>query len=382
MVTGGRKDLMQEHPTVFFVSGKPNGCDWYRLRQPAYKLQDLNLFPVALSSEVKETELEECLEKSDVIVTQHFTEKFLDYLDTAKGNQKIVFDYDDNIFRVSPYNPSYEHHGLSEVDVTLANGEVVHLWKQGERGFDVNRNMRKMGIFQEVLKRADLVTTPSSVLSGVLKQHGAKKTRVIKNCINPKLWSPLNITKDEYIRIGYQGGWSHYEDWLEIGEAIVEVMNKYPKTLLIVMGQHYPGAVKGLPEDRVIVEEWTSIEAYPWKFKSLNIDIGIAPLANNEFNVCKSEIKWEEYSALGIPTIASNIPPYNLAINHHQDGFLADDKKEWVAYLSELIESKNLRENIGNSARTSVLRKYDINEKVAEYSNAYLALFKRELIIA
>lgn len=370
-------------PNVLFVSGAQNGCDWYRIRQPAYKIIEKNALNCGISCEMTEDELQLSLNASDLIVTQHFSEKFLDFLEKEKRpDQKVVFDYDDNIFNVSPYNPSYRFHGTREVNVTMADGKEMNLWKQGVNGFDLSRNQGKIGVFQEVLERADLVTTPSLNLANVWKENGAKRVKVIKNFIDPKLWAPLSIQRDEYIRIGYQGGWSHYEDWMEISEALAEVMQKYPNVLLIVMGQHYPGAVKGIPEDRVIVEPWISIDAYPWKFKTLRIDIGLAPLAKNEFSVCKSEIKWEEYSALGIATVASNTPPYSVAIDDEKTGLLAKTKEDWVKALSALIENEKLRKDIAGAARETVLKRYDVNERVWDHINAYKSLFKQEILVA
>lgn len=373
---------MEERPTVLFVNGKPNGCDWYRLRQPAIKLMESRLFPCALSTELPPDDLELALSKSDVVVTQHFSEKLLDWaLNERAPHQKFVFDYDDNIFEVSPYNPAYEQHGVSEVKVTMADDTGVKLWEDGKNKFDLKRNRSKIFMFAETLKAADLVTTPSSVLSGVFKQHGAKKTKVIKNFIDLNLWKPVRLVPDGIVRIGYQGGWSHYEDWLEIQGAIATVMAKYPQVELVIMGQTYPGALKDLPANRVHSEWWVPIDAYPYKFKTLGIDIGIAPLANNAFNICKSEIKWEEYSALGIPTIASNIPPYSLAISHGKTGFLASNEAEWVEYLTELILYAARRRELGQAARAKIVESYDIDKRYKDYVEIYKGLFQKELIV-
>ena len=50
---------------------------------------------------------------------------------------------------------------------------------------------------------------------------------------------------------------------------------------------------------------------YPREMQLRKIDLLIAPLANNKFNECKSNIKWLEFSALGIPMAGQNICTYN-----------------------------------------------------------------------
>jgi len=37
-------------------------------------------------------------------------------------------------------------------------------------------------------------------------------------------------------------------------------------------------------------------DAYPMRLAGLRLDIGLAPLIDNEFNHCKSKIKYFEYS--------------------------------------------------------------------------------------
>ena len=50
---------------------------------------------------------------------------------------------------------------------------------------------------------------------------------------------------------------------------------------------------------------------YPREMQLRKIDLLIAPLVDNKFNQCKSNIKWLEFSALGIPMAGQNICTYN-----------------------------------------------------------------------
>ena len=44
---------------------------------------------------------------------------------------------------------------------------------------------------------------------------------------------------------------------------------------------------------------------------SKEMDFAVAPLVKNKMNLCKSFIKYLDYSALGLPGIYSNISPYS-----------------------------------------------------------------------
>src|SRR5437899_12979401 len=74
-----------------------------------------------------------------------------------------------------------------------------------------------------------------------------------------------------------------------------------------------------------------------WMCSNWKSHIGIAPLEKNAFNDAKSELKWLEYTALGIPTVASDFGPYKRAIGSGKDGFLTNDN--WELALTNLIEN-------------------------------------------
>ena len=366
---------------LFGSEGQPNGCNFYRIKQPLTYIAEKDIFPCATSSMLTGDDLDLWIDKADIIVSQKATsDKFLEFMFEQHGKQKFCIDLDDNIFAVSPYNPSYYYHGVKEVDFELPNGKMVQV-RDGLNGFDLKANELRLKICVNSLRLADMVTTPSSVLAGKLKNLGAKNVRVIKNFINFEHWQKLSLVKDEFIRIGWQGGMAHFEDWCEISDAIRRVMERYSNVLLVIMGTHYKGTTIGFPEDRIVAVQWLPIEIYPYKFKTLGIDIGIAPITNTEFSTCKSEIKWEEYSALEIPCVASNIPPYNLNIDDGKTGFLCKDKDDWYETLCELVESKELRDKIGIQARKRIESVYDISIGVKQYESAYNSLVgKKELI--
>jgi glycosyltransferase involved in cell wall biosynthesis len=223
---------------------------------------------------------------------------------------------------------------------------------------------------------ADMVTTPSKILAEVFKNYN-NNVKVLKNYLDLNIWKPLNIVKDDKIRIVWQGGHSHFEDWFEVRDALKIVMDKYKNVVLVIMGSEFEGTA--LPSDRVEKVGWVSMDAYPHVFKTLNADIGICPLKNSSFNVCKSELKWEEYSALKIPTVASMTHPYSDYIEDGETGFLCKNTDEWVKKLSLLIESKEIRETVGSNARKHVEKNYDADKKWVEYESAYKSLTSRIL---
>jgi len=63
------------------------------------------------------------------------------------------------------------------------------------------------------------------------------------------------------------------------------------------------------------------------------------PLVDHPFNTQgKSDLKFLDYSMMGIATIASDRHPYNLTIKHGKNGLLVgDDPQEWLDAIYLLI---------------------------------------------
>jgi len=100
------------------------------------------------------------------------------------------------------------------------------------------------------------------------------------------------------------------------------------------------------------------------------MDIVLAPLeAGNVFCRAKSEIKFVEAGALGLPVAASDIDPYRDAISNGLDGFLASGEREWTQALSTLIQDPQLRITVGEAARQAILKSYSPQARTADLSN-------------
>src|SRR5262249_45144987 len=85
-------------------------------------------------------------------------------------------------------------------------------------------------------------------------------------------------------------------------------------------------------------------------------DIALAPLADTRFNSFKSDLKWLEYSALGLPVVASDREPY-AAINDGGTGRLvSDDSSAWADAVRDLAEAPNRARELARAAFDELTR--------------------------
>lgn len=74
-----------------------------------------------------------------------------------------------------------------------------------------------------------------------------------------------------------------------------------------------------------------------WFSRLRGFHAGMAPLLGSDFNRCKSSIKVLDYAAMGVATLASNVPAY--ADDAHEDRILIDNTSgAWVDQIVSLID--------------------------------------------
>ncbi len=100
-------------------------------------------------------------------------------------------------------------------------------------------------------------------------------------------------------------------------------------------------------------------------------DIGIIPIQTSVGHELdkfppawkvKSENRLTMKMCFGLPVIATPIPSYEPIIVQGKNGFLANNRQEWIDYLDALRDVK-LRKNIGECARQYVLEKFSMEEQ-------------------
>jgi len=103
-------------------------------------------------------------------------------------------------------------------------------------------------------------------------------------------------------------------------------------------------------------------------------DIVLAPLADNQFNRMKSNLKQVECWTRKLPIVCSDIPPYNVHGRHMENCVLIPAEKNahkyWKKYLKKLILDADLRKQLGEQLYEDFKVEYnlaDVTKKRAEF---------------
>lgn len=378
---------------ILGIERDESACNHYRILQPLYKLLEHGMAKILTLEEGPQLKTDFAINKmleSDVIVLHRpASDDWFEFIKICRKYGKIIVcDYDDDPFNTHPMNPYYQFIGTEEVKYRWPDGTEEMLWSRnpaesGGRYIDIDANIRRRDLFRSCFKKADMVTTTTPILAEKLKQINPN-TVVLPNLVD---FSQYPEPMDDYyrdprkkkIRIGWQGGSSHYEDLCMIAPAIKKILRKYPETQFVYWGDlRMYGLFREVPIQRIDAHQWVKHLCYPYKLTCMNLDIGLCPIVDNEFNRNKSAIKYFEYSVVKCASVASKIPPYEPCITHGENGLLAGPD-EWFDAIESLIVDEKKRREIGQKAYENVYENYNADRQAYLWLNAYESIAKKDL---
>lgn len=83
--------------------------------------------------------------------------------------------------------------------------------------------------------------------------------------------------------------------------------------------------------------------------------VAAIPLDDSPFSACKSAIKWFDYAQAGIPTLATDLPPYADVIHNHSTGLLVANRVDaWQQALTHALDHPGWRSATAHRARERV----------------------------
>jgi glycosyltransferase involved in cell wall biosynthesis len=189
---------------------------------------------------------------------------------------------------------------------------------------------------------ADIVTVSSP---GLLERYSQIHPRV---ALLPQVipdgmpdW-PIPV-RERPLTVGWAGSMHKRQDWPGIAETLAELARIVPDVRFRMYGGDYTGGILGA---RCEFVPFTNPTTY---WRSLDLDIGLAPLVDTPFNRGKTVTKLIEYGARCIPTVASAVGQYTTWVEQGINGYLVNDPSEWLPFLLALTD-RDLRRDMALAA--------------------------------
>lgn len=169
------------------------------------------------------------------------------------------------------------------------------------------------------------------------------------------------------VNIGWAGATGHGKALIPWLQSVLNVMNAKEETCFVTIGQPYAKGFEPQFGARAITVPFTLIEQYPSAMTMM--DIALAPAGKGSWYRGKSDLRWLEAGALGVPLIGD--PDCYPKINHGVDGFHAATPKEVEELLLLLVEDPDLRHRVGQAAKVYVHENRDIRVTAKQWSDVF-----------
>ncbi len=206
-----------------------------------------------------------------------------------------------------------------------------------------------------------VICSTEYIKESLLNLFSNKKIFVVPNGVDFDLWDGLKRPeKDARTRIIYSGCLNHSDDLKMVKKPLLALLEEF-KDLEIILSQPFESWSDVHHERLLSCKQGVPIDRFPEWVTSWNGDIGIAPLKDSNFNRAKSNLRWLEYSALSIPTVASSVCPFKKSIKDGVDGILCNSAQSWYESLKSLIQDKNKRSRMGAEAYNRVKKEFNLN---------------------
>lgn len=413
---------MDKKIKILVIPSDHAGCGYFRSVSPhrwiAENLSDI--FDVDIMYGFpKDVNLETFLKQYDILHVHKQLDKDCKVIDLAKFlGVKVIVDVDDN-WNLGHFHPMSISAKAEHWEIPIINS----------------------------LRKADLCSTTTEIFAKQIRQICNKNVAVFPNAIdtNEKQFQPIEQKDTNRLRFGLICGSSHLNDFKLLQDVVSKldddtlskiqfvlcgfdtrgnrtiryqdtgrvetrpikpeesVWYEYEKILTnnykIISKEHEQFLKMFIPQsdypnhDEAYRRCWTKdISEYATHYN--NIDVLLVPLAENDFNKVKSQLKVSEAGFFHKAIIASNFGPYTIDLKsmitkgneYHEDGnsLLVDlnkGAKMWAKYIKTLANNPDMVKKLQDNLYNTVKDTYNIETVAKDRARKYAELVGRTDVV-
>ncbi len=219
--------------------------------------------------------------------------------------------------------------------------------------------VRKCG--EEIMQMCDEITVTCEYMKEYYaSKTGNKNVTVLPNYI-PKFWmdryydqKAISRNYDKHRRkprILYAGSGAHIDverrvNYKDDFHHVIDAVSKSVHDFQWVFVGAFPLPLQSLVQQGLIeFHEWRGLVEYPHFLSTLNVNAAVAPLADNTFNKCKSDLKYVEACCYGLPIACQDLCTYANAPYKFETG------DEMIDQIKYIMKNKTRYMGISQQAR-------------------------------
>ncbi len=263
----------------------------------------------------------------------------------------LAYDIDDPIFDADTYR---SNRNLE----TLSDAEREHLLASADLHLDVMRECQFQ--FVSTTGMAERVRACLGVEASVWPNVVDAETTQLA----ARYSHQPPAAREETVLAYMSGSRAHDRDFESVATVLAGLLESHTTLVLMLVGYVEVPAALAPYSDRLRRIPFGNYHEY---FAALSrAQLVAVPLLIDQFNGCKSAIRFYEAALLGIPVVASRVGQFSEVINHGENGYLAANTDEWTAALSALLDDAGLRHRMGEAAREAVAQRHTVAAIVPE----------------
>ncbi|QNG08298.1 glycosyltransferase [Pseudomonas putida] len=223
--------------------------------------------------------------------------------------------------------------------------ETIGSVKGGE--WDIQEAQYVAEGYEKLIKKMDCCIASTPALKTYIEESYSKPTLLLRNAITPEMMRSPKLKDFKRLNLLYASGtYSHKADFMMVEELLFQTLRNHPEVKLSILGA-------AQASERILSLD--NVSSYPLlPYDSMldfiaKHDMLLVPLEDSIFNRAKSNVKFIEAAAMGVPVLASAVGEFSQSITHGSNGFLAHDLNDWQVLLNEIIQKPKQLKNISKT---------------------------------
>ena len=228
------------------------------------------------------------------------------------------------------------------------------------------RSLARALKFRAVVSRADLVIAGNAYLGDLAARH-AREVVVVPTALDPAKYDEAagRRRREGPVKLGWIGSGSNLPYLEALADPLRRVAAERDGVLLKVVCDRFP-TLDGVEVEETIWSEGAEADDVA------DMDVGLAPSADDPWTRGKCGLKTLQYFAASLPVVASPVGVLNEMVRDDETGFPARDADEWADRLLRLIDNRDLRRRLGGQARRSLDGSYTLEATAPAFVRAVL----------
>lgn len=318
--TGWHPFSVRQLPYALCHPADPYGCGHYRIRKPFEAMQSGGLLEGGVSERLLTAVEKERLAPTTIVFQRQIMGLQIESIREAKRYSQAfrIYELDDYI-----------------VDLPIKNRHRAHM------PMDVAKQLRR-GVAM-----CDRFVVSTAPLAEAFKDLHPD-IRIAENLLPLDWWQSVKGQRRDTRkpRVGWGGGVSHDGDLELIRDVVKDLAGEVDWVFFGMCPEELRPYIKefhaGVPIDR-----------YAAKLASLDLDLALAPLEENLFNDCKSNLRLLEYGACGFAVVCSDLVCYrgDLPVTRVKNRY-----RDWVDAIRMHLADRDATHRAGEVLRGAVQR--------------------------